>query len=178
MAVASFSGESFNNACKIVIKTFGLDSFHARQVVSIRELLHGKDVFVNLPTGSGKSLIFQSFPIVVDYLRGKCPDDHSIVVVVSPLVSLMKDQVNYLISKGVNAAFLGEEQLDECIKDSVKKGKYQIVYGSPETFLAVTRWHKMLSITVYRRNLCLLAVDEAHCISHWGFSAKKLVNRS
>ena len=173
MAVASFSEESFDNACKIVIKTFGLDSFHARQVISIRELLHGKDVFVNLPTGSGKSLIFQSFPLVVDYLRGKCPDDHSIVVVVSPLVSLMKDQVNYLVSKGVNAAFLGEEQLDECIKDSVEKGKYQIVYGSPETFLAVTRWRKMLSNTVYRRNLCLLAVDEAHCISHWGFSAKK-----
>ena len=85
----------------------------------------------------------------------------------------MKDQVNYLVSKGVNAAFLGEEQLDECIKDSVEKGKYQIMYGSPETFLAVTPWRKMLSNTVYRRNLCLFAVDEAHCVSHWGFSAKK-----
>jgi RecQ family ATP-dependent DNA helicase len=135
--------------------------------------LHGKDVFVNLPTGSGKSLIFQSFPLVVDYLRGNCPKEHSIVVVVSPLVSLMKDQVNYLQSKGMNAAFLGEEQLDESLKEGVEKGQYQIVYGSPETFLAVTRWCKMLSNTVYRRNLCLLAVDEAHCISHWGFSSKK-----
>jgi superfamily II DNA helicase RecQ len=97
---------------------FHLDNLHARQVISIKELLHGKDVFVNLPTGSGKSLIFQSFPLVVDYLCGNSPEEHSIVVVLSPLVLFMKDQVNYLQSKGMNAAFLGEEQLDESLKET------------------------------------------------------------
>ena len=94
-------------------------------------------------------------------------------MVVSPLVSLMKDQVNYLRDKGIKVTFLSEEQLDKFVKDSVEKGEYQIIYGSPETFLALTCWRKMLSNPIYRRNLCLLAVDEAHCISHWGFSAKK-----
>ena len=168
MAVALFSpwfshfisDKSFHNACKIVCETFSIEGLHAPQVFSIKELLQGKDVFVNLPTGFGKSLIFQSFPLVVDCLRlerGRCIVEHSIVVVVSPLVSLMKDQVNYLRDKGIKATFLSEEQLDEFVKDSVEKGEYQIIYGSPETFLALTRWRKMLSNPIYRRNLCLLA---------------------
>ena len=84
----------------------------------------------------------------------------------------MKDQVNYLESKGLTATYIGEGQ-DEAIKKDIKKGEYQIVYGSPETFLATSCWRKMLSSQVYRENLRLIAVDEAHCISHWGFSAKK-----
>ena len=170
MAVALFSpwfshfisDKSFHNACKIVCETFGIEGLHTPQVFSIKELLQGKDVFVNLPTGFGKSLIFQSFPLVVDSLRlerGRCTVEHSIVVVVSPLVSLMKDQVNYLRDKGIKATFLSEEQLDEFVKDSVEKEEYQIIYGSPETFLALTRWRKMLSNPIYRRNLCLLAVE-------------------
>ena len=97
---------------------------------------------------------------------------HSIVVVISPLLSLMKDQVNYLQRKGLKAAYSGQGQY-EAIKKDIKKGNYEIAYGSPETFLATSCWRRMLSSQVYRENLTLIAVDEAHCISHWRLSAKK-----
>ena len=77
----------------------------------------------------------------------------------------MKDQVKYLQRKGLKAAYINEGQY-EAIKKDIEKGKYQIVYGSPETFLATSCWRKMLSSQVYRENLRLIAVDEARCISH------------
>ncbi|XP_078360026.1 putative ATP-dependent DNA helicase RecS [Oculina patagonica] len=172
MADASRFDGKFEDACANALQKFGFDNFKEKQILAMKELMLGRDVFVNLPTGSGKSLIFQAFPLVFDYMRGN-EDAQVIVVVISPLLSLMKDQVNYLISKGVKAAFLGEGQDDESVKNGIEKGLYQIVYGSPETFLATNRWRKTLSNTVYRQRLCLIAVDEAHCISHWGFSAKK-----
>ena len=84
----------------------------------------------------------------------------------------MKDQVKYLQSKGLKAAYINDGQY-EAIKKDIEKGKYQIVYGSPETFLAASCWRKMLHSQVYRKNLRLIAIDEGRCISHWGFSAEK-----
>ena len=173
MVDAAKVDRKFENACSYALHEFGLYHFKEQQRLAMKELILGRDVFVILPTGSGKSLIFQAFPLVLDYIEGNHGRHQSIVVVISPLLSLMKDQVNYLQSKGVKAAYLGEGQEDETVKDGVEKGEYQIVYGSPETFLATIRWRKMLSSTVYRQNLRLIAVDEAHCISHWGFSLKK-----
>ena len=72
----------------------------------------------------------------------------------------------------MKTAYIGEGQY-EAIKKDIEKGKYQIVYGSPETFLATSCWREILPSQVYPENLRLIAVDEAHCISHWGFSAKK-----
>ena len=88
----------------------------------------------------------------------------SIAVVISPLTSLMEDQVKFLKSTGVTAEFIGEDQQD---KKAVERGDCQVVFGSPESFLSSNRWRKMLSSTVYEQRLCLIAVDEAHCISHW-----------
>lgn len=161
----------FENACLNALNKFKLDEFKDIQRKALKEVILGKDVFVILPTGSGKSLIFQTAPIVFDHMEGST--EESIVLVISPLVSLMRDQVNFLLSKGIKAAFLGEEQEDEQLKKNVEKGKYQVVYGSPETFLLNKRWRSMLINDVYRRKLRLLCVDEAHCISHWGFSTKK-----
>ena len=173
MVDAAKVDRKFENACSYALHEFGLYHFKEQQRLAMKELILGRDVFVILPTGSGKSLIFQAFALVLDYIEGNHGRHLSIVVVISPLLSLTKDQVNYLQSKGVKAAYLGEGQEDETVKDGVEKGEYQIVYGSPETFLATIRWRKMLSSTVYRQNLRLIAVDEAHCISHWGFSLKK-----
>ncbi|CAB4044012.1 mediator of RNA polymerase II transcription subunit 34-like, partial [Paramuricea clavata] len=97
----------------------------------------------------------------------------SICLVISPLSSLMQDQVMYLNSVGIKAAFIGDDQTDEEIKWNVETGYYQLVYGSPEAFLASSRWRKMLTGDVYRDIVCLVAVDEAHCIQHWGYAVKK-----
>lgn len=99
--------------------------------------------------------------------------DTAIVLVICPLVSLMQDQVSFLKSKGIRAAYIGEEQCEEHVKRDIEYGKFQIVYGSPESFLQNQRWRKMLATKVYRENVKLIAVDEAHCISHWGFTPRK-----
>ena len=130
-----------------------------------KKLVIGEDVFLIQPTGSGKSLIYQSAPMVFDIV--KRTTFKSIAVVISPLTSLMQDQVKFLKSIGVTAEFIGEDQQDDAAKTAVERGDCQIVFGSPESFLSSDRWRKMLSSKVYEERLCLVAVDEAHCISHW-----------
>jgi len=127
MVDAAKVDRKFENACSYALHEFGLYHFKEQQRLAMKELILGRDVFVILPTGSGKSLIFQAFPLVLDYIEGNHGRHQSIVVVISPLLSLMKDQVNYLQSKGVKAAYLGEGQEDETVKDGVEKGEYQIV---------------------------------------------------
>ena len=91
----------------------------------------------------------------------------SIALVISPLASLMQDQVRYLKSIGISAEFIGEEQKGEEVKHLVERGECEIVYGSPEAFLSTKRWRAMLISDAYKERLRLVAVDEAHCISHW-----------
>lgn len=86
---------------------------------------------------------------------------------ISPLASLMQDQVRYLKSVGIKAKFIRDEQESEEAKQRVECGEYQIMYGSPEAFSSTKRWRPMLSNDPYKKILCLVAVDEAHCISHW-----------
>jgi ATP-dependent DNA helicase RecQ len=150
-----------------VKKLFRIQNLTEHQEEGLKSLLNGRDVLTILPTGSGKSLIFQCFPIVFDVMHSKPPDSPSICLVISPLSSLMQDQVMYLKSVGIKAAFIGDDQTDEEIKKKVEAGYYQLVYGSPEAFLASSRWRKVLSSDVYRDRVCLIAVDEAHCIQHW-----------
>ena len=90
-----------------------LNKFKNTQIIALKDLLLGKDVFVNQPTGSGKSLIFQAFPILFDMVKRSPSRSNTIVLVISPLVSLMQDQVSFLKSKGIRAAYIGEEQADE-----------------------------------------------------------------
>ena len=90
----------------------------------------------------------------------------NIVIVVSPLVSLMNDQVSLLLSRGINAAWLNND-LSETDKRRVESGKYSIVYGSPESWLGDTRWRKMLTFETHKNSVRVVAVDEAHVICHW-----------
>jgi ATP-dependent DNA helicase RecQ len=92
--------------------------------------------------------------------------DESIIIVISPLVALMKDQVSYLSKINVPAAFVIADQDKNVLKD-IENGKYSIVYGSPESMLSIDRWRKMLSSDVYQSRLIGIAVDEAHCVSNW-----------
>ena len=164
---------AFGDCCQEFLQMFGLNKFKSTQIIALKDLLLGKDVFVNQPTGSGKSLIFQAFPILYDMVKRSPSRSNTIVLVISPLVSLMQDQVSFLKSKGIRAAYIGEEQADERVKKDVENGKFQLVYGSPESFLQNQRWRKVLATDAYRNNVKLIAVDEAHCISHWGFSPRK-----
>ena len=168
---------SLESAFQDVCKVFGISSVNKFQKDAIKCIVDEKrDVFVNVPTGFGKSIIFQALPIVfssrqhgdgVDQgqnlpSQDTQPDKH-IILVVSPLNSLMKDQVTRLHSLGVSAIALTSDSIEE----KVVRGYYSVVYGSLELWLGDERWRKMVSGSVYRNNVKGVAVDEAHIISHW-----------
>lgn len=132
----------------------------------IREFLSGKDVFVSLPTGSGKSLCYCLLPLAFDYLlRGESAAPKSIVVIVSPLVALMKDQVKAMEERNVSSLYAGE--MDEKARSEACGGKYQLVFTSPESLMSSVWWRDVLLSPVYQDNLVGLIVDEAHCVKKW-----------
>lgn len=141
---------------KVLKKYFGLDSFKKEQAELIKEILRGKDVLGILPTGYGKSLCYQ-VPALM--MRGS-------TLVISPLISLMKDQVDGLLDRGIPATFLNSSlDLEESRRrrQDIQRGMYKLIYISPESL-------KSPRIAGILRNLGLaqVAVDEAHCISIWG----------
>ena len=142
---------------------FKISELNVYQKLAIRKfVLEKEDIFVNLPTGSPKSLIYQAMPLMYDHVSH---ENGRIVVVVSPLISLMEDQVKYLRSLGLSAINISSNI--EVDRAKIEKGEYSIVYGSPEAWLMNERWRCMLSNDVYSRKLCAVAVDEAHVLRHW-----------
>jgi superfamily II DNA helicase RecQ len=154
-------------AIEETVRKLGYSRATEDQLVAIREFVLGRDVFVMLPTGSGKSLCYAALPFVFDALKGEVHCS-SIVVVVSPLQSIMVDQVRKYSAKGVLTAFIGKAQKDESVRLGVENGRYQLVYLSPEAMLLNLRWRETLRSDIYQSNLVCLAVDEAHCIEKWG----------
>ena len=142
---------------RAVLRTrFGFDEFRPGQAQAIEALLAGRDTLVVLPTGGGKSLCYQVPALCT---RG-------LTVVVSPLISLMKDQVDALVARGVDAAFInstlsGEEVRERLVR--AQAGRLSLLYVAPERFEIPSFADRLKAIGV-----ALLAVDEAHCISEWG----------
>lgn len=141
---------------QVLKQYFGYDTFREGQESLIDGILTGKDVFGIMPTGSGKSLCFQIPALMLD----------GITLVISPLISLMKDQVATLNQAGVHAAFLNSSltagQYYKAL-EYAREGKYPIIYVAPErleteAFLDFALHHK----------IAMVAVDEAHCVSQWG----------
>ncbi|MDP2974954.1 MAG: DEAD/DEAH box helicase [Anaerolineales bacterium] len=135
---------------------FGFSSFRPGQEEAIQNLLAGHHTLAVMPTGAGKSLIFQLAALQLNGLT----------LVISPLIALMKDQVDSLTKRGIPATFINSalptvEQNNRL--QGLAQGKYQIVYIAPERLRSVPFLHALRSRTV-----SLLAVDEAHCISEWG----------
>jgi len=135
---------------------FGYDEFRPLQEEIIRDALAGRDVFVLMPTGGGKSLCFQLPALVREGLT----------IVVSPLISLMKDQVDALQTSGIPATYLNST-LD---RDEAKarwrglhRGEYRMLYVAPERLMLETFLERALNW-----NIAQIAIDEAHCISEWG----------
>lgn len=133
---------------------FGHNSFRPMQWQIIRSIIDNKaDNCVVMATGYGKSLCFQ-YPAV--YLNG-------ITMVVSPLISLMEDQVMGLSLGNISACLLGSAQNDRNAEQDVLDGHYQVVYAAPEYIVRHTEYLEKLS-----SKLTLIAIDEAHCVSQWG----------
>ncbi|WZZ01325.1 hypothetical protein YC2023_073653 [Brassica napus] len=139
----------------ILRNRFGISSLKSFQREALSTWVAHKDCLVLAATGSGKSLCFQ-LPAL---LTGK------VVVVISPLISLMHDQCLKLSTHKVSACFLGSGQLDNRIEQKAMQGLYQIIYVCPET---VIRLIKPLQKLAKTHGIALFAIDEAHCVSKWG----------
>jgi ATP-dependent DNA helicase RecQ len=137
-------------------KHFGYDTFRPLQENIISDALAGRDVFALMPTGGGKSLCFQLPALLHDGLT----------IVVSPLISLMKDQVDALQTSGIPATFLNSA-LDrhEAVGRlrGLNRGEYRMLYVAPERLMLDSFLERALNW-----NIALFAIDEAHCISEWG----------
>ena len=134
---------------------FGYTSFRPLQAEIIQRILQKEDSLVLMPTGGGKSICFQ-LPAI--YLPGTA-------VVVSPLIALMKDQVEGLIANGIPAATLNSMMPEEerhRVRQLCIQGKVKLLYISPEGIISELHW------LLPRIDISLIAIDEAHCISHWG----------
>ena len=144
----------------------GYTSLRDKQKLVVTEFVSGRDVFAALPTGYGKSLCYGCLPSVFDDLRS-CSS--SIVVVVSPLVALMKDQVESFKKRGVSAAIVTSESdaESESIKSGVLEGRYQLVFISPEQLIAKEKFRCMCQNEIYTERLVSLVIDEAHCVKKW-----------
>ena len=134
---------------------------------ALLKFVGGQDVFVSLPTGFGKSLCYILLPRIFDLLRGV--ENKCIVIVVSPLIALMKNQVASITKIGLSATYVSDRdtKLASTSEQSVMKGNVSIVFISPEALFISTKWKSMLSSDIYRENLVGFIVDEAHCIKKW-----------
>ena len=141
---------------QILKQVFGFDDFRPLQAEIIGDILAKKDALVVMPTGGGKSLCFQIPALIFDGLT----------IVISPLISLMKDQVAQLTQSGVAAAVLNSSLLPAEYRRNIrwiKQGKAKLLYLAPEALLKANVLELLATIGVD-----CLAVDEAHCISQWG----------
>ena len=143
-------------ATDVLKKYFGYDSFRYGQEELITDILAGGDVLGIMPTGAGKSICFQVPTMLLD----------GVTIVVSPLISLMKDQVNALNQSGIPAAFLNstltERQMAKALENA-ENGAYKLIYVAPERLMASDFLY-----FCHGAKIPLIAVDEAHCISQWG----------
>ena len=161
---------SYDKAFPKVAQEFKISSFNKHQTSAILTFIKEKrDIFVNLPTGFGKSIIFQALPLIVDCLfyEQTCQDGQGLIVaVVSPLLNLMAEQVKNLTDLGIKAVNLSDVESDEDIR-KVERGWFSVVYGTPEAWLKNQRWRNMLTNSTYSSKLCVLAIDEAHVVKQW-----------
>ena len=140
----------------ILERYFGFKHFRSGQEEVIDSILNGRDALAVMPTGAGKSVCYQVPGLMFD----------GITLVISPLISLMKDQVNALTSMGIRAAYLNRSlnnaQYNKAL-DNMSRGMYKIVYVAPERLVSERFVQVCRSLEI-----SLVAVDEAHCVSQWG----------
>ena len=144
------------NKFEILKQIFGYDTFREGQETLVDSTLSGRDVLGIMPTGAGKSLCFQVPALLFP----------GITIVVSPLISLMKDQVSALNAAGVHAAYINSSLTEGQYRKAMelaRQGRYKIIYVAPERLMT----ESFLSL-IQAVEISMVAVDEAHCISQWG----------
>lgn len=155
-SAAAVFPDNVHSARKTLNQYFGFDGFREPQQQVVSSILSGRDTLVIMPTGGGKSLCYQLPALLMD----------GVTLVVSPLIALMKDQVDALQGKGIAAAMINSSQgwqEQKVVLDQMRRGKLKLVYVSPERFRAGSFLRALDKVP-----LAMLAIDEAHCISQWG----------
>lgn len=146
---------------KVLKKYFGYNSFRKGQKEIVEVINEGRDVLAVMPTGAGKSICYQVPSLMHD----------GITIVISPLIALMKDQVENLKQKGISASFVNSSLSSQDIYytlDNAAKGKYKILYIAPERLLTPN-----FKEFTKKAKIDILAIDEAHCVSEWGHDFRK-----
>ena len=141
---------------QILKQYFGYDDFRQGQHIAIDSILSGNDTVAIMPTGGGKSICFQVPAMMME----------GVTIVISPLISLMNDQVRALSQCGISAAYLNTSLDEKVITEVLRraaKGEYKIIYVAPERLLT-QRFRKLCSSV----EVSFIAIDEAHCVSQWG----------
>lgn len=141
---------------EVLKKYFGYDNFRAGQAEIISHILEKEDCLGIMPTGAGKSICYQIPAMIFD----------GVTVVISPLISLMKDQVDSLIQVGIPATYINSSLTEVDYSQTIQNiyhGMYKIIYVAPERFFSDT-FINMLNFL----DISMIAIDEAHCVSQWG----------
>lgn len=149
-------GKKMSDKLSVLKDYFGHDSFRDGQEQIVDALLDGRDALCIMPTGAGKSMCYQIPALLFD----------GVTIVVSPLISLMKDQVGSLVQSGVPAAYINSSlsyQQFLRVLSNTEHGKYKIIYVAPERLLT-----DGFLDTCKKIKISMVAVDEAHCVSQWG----------
>lgn len=148
--------QDLSSAKEVLQKRWGYGSFRAGQEKAISSILNGKDTLVLFPTGGGKSLCYQVPALLFDGLT----------LVISPLIALMKDQVDQLKAKGIQASYinstLSRRETEQRLVNA-RNGMYKLLYIAPERIKT-----ELWKAEQPHLNVSLIAIDEAHCISEWG----------
>jgi len=160
-------GSVISECINSAVQFLGYSNASPKQFEAVYNFVQGRDVFVSLPTGSGKSLCYASLPLVFDKIA-KCKEyvatagqsqSHTIVCI-SPLTFLILDQVQLFTKKGLHVMYVKGKDLD----DGIILGHYQLLYKSPESLLA---HRELFTCSIFCNNLSGLVVDEANLICKW-----------
>jgi ATP-dependent DNA helicase RecQ len=160
--------ESVLQTALLTLENCSIDELKDEQTEAICSILKGRDVFGVLPTGYGKSMLFMLLPVAIPLLVDTSLREqfkissHPIVIVITPLISLMESHNMEAKSLGLRAGMLGRE--DDA--PNIESGEFDLVFGSPEAWLS-NRGRELLLSPIYQNNVCSLVTDEVHVVPKW-----------